>query len=189
MEYIMVTGYGESLERNTTTDEMVVYGPVQDTTDALADWTLISSTNTKCYNKKAKGCKISDPSRCRIVLINANLFVDNVKLLHNNGNFHISAQELKHQVKQDYILWGRVLWLSGGLLEFNKRTYTIILWRFAPNWKTLVTPKENIGGGSLTINVNREGILLEYTDAADTLKMMGVHQAGNKQSNIEHTHL
>eukprot|EP00957_Ditylum_brightwellii_P073361 5575497-Ditylum_brightwellii.AAC.1 len=49
------------------------------------------------YNKKAKRCTLSDPSRCRVVSRNANICVDDVKLLHNNDDSHISAQELKHQ--------------------------------------------------------------------------------------------
>ena len=136
----MITGFGESADTNKSTEDNTIFGPSQGAADAPADWTLISTSNTKVYNKKAKGCSIADPPKRRVLKRNADLFVDDMKLLHNSERFNISSNELKHQIQHDSTLWGRILWISGGLLEFDKSTYTIILWRFQPNGAPEITP-------------------------------------------------
>eukprot|EP00957_Ditylum_brightwellii_P167853 12777647-Ditylum_brightwellii.AAC.1 len=42
---------------------------------------------------------------------------------------------LMQQVKHDTEYWGRLLWITGGLLEFLKSSYFIVVWTFTSEGK------------------------------------------------------
>eukprot|EP00957_Ditylum_brightwellii_P005330 406567-Ditylum_brightwellii.AAC.2 len=50
--------------------------------------------------------------------------------MHTTDNFDEPADSLMQQVKHDTELWGRLLWITSGLLEFLKISYFIIMWTF-----------------------------------------------------------
>eukprot|EP00957_Ditylum_brightwellii_P178542 13600007-Ditylum_brightwellii.AAC.1 len=58
------------------------------------------------------------------------MFVDDNALMHNTDNFDESVTNLMQQVKHDTEYWGRLLWINGGLLEFLKSSYFIVVWTF-----------------------------------------------------------
>eukprot|EP00957_Ditylum_brightwellii_P026389 1996086-Ditylum_brightwellii.AAC.1 len=77
------------------------------------------------------------------VQCNEDTFVDNATLLHNNGNkFNNSAQQLMNHIQHDAEIWGQLLWVTGGLLEFFKSTYFLLTWKFAASGKPYIGPEE-----------------------------------------------
>eukprot|EP00957_Ditylum_brightwellii_P069803 5300567-Ditylum_brightwellii.AAC.1 len=63
------------------------------------------------------------------------MFVNDNTLMHNTDNFDESATNLMQQVKHDTECWGRLLWITGGLLEFLKNSYFIVVWTFTTEGK------------------------------------------------------
>eukprot|EP00957_Ditylum_brightwellii_P038816 2933655-Ditylum_brightwellii.AAC.1 len=51
------------------------------------------------------------------------------------------------QVKYDTEHWGRLVWITGGLLEFLKSSYFIVVWTFTTEGKpeiSLELPENNV---------------------------------------------
>eukprot|EP00957_Ditylum_brightwellii_P163290 12433625-Ditylum_brightwellii.AAC.1 len=63
------------------------------------------------------------------------MFVDDNTLMHNTNNFDEPATNLMQQVKYDTKYWGRLLWITRGLLEFLKSSYFIVVWTFTTERK------------------------------------------------------
>eukprot|EP00957_Ditylum_brightwellii_P003691 279784-Ditylum_brightwellii.AAC.1 len=50
--------------------------------------------------------------------------------MHNNGQSNTTAVKLMEFVDHDINLWDGLLWLTGGLLERHKTTYSLMVWKF-----------------------------------------------------------
>eukprot|EP00957_Ditylum_brightwellii_P081736 6218010-Ditylum_brightwellii.AAC.1 len=120
LRYTLTTAYGEATTQNWHNFIVAVFGIGQAATDGPSGWVFISDIILKCYAKLAKGCSIYDPGKEEIIPSDADMFVDDNTLMHNTGNFDKPATNLMQQVKYDTKYWGRLLWITGGLLEFLK---------------------------------------------------------------------
>eukprot|EP00957_Ditylum_brightwellii_P160111 12188082-Ditylum_brightwellii.AAC.1 len=63
------------------------------------------------------------------------MFVDDNTLMHNTPCPSTSAEDLMENVQHEVKLWGRLLWLTGGLLEFLKSSYFLVIWKFTAEGK------------------------------------------------------
>eukprot|EP00957_Ditylum_brightwellii_P078858 5996555-Ditylum_brightwellii.AAC.1 len=63
------------------------------------------------------------------------MFVDDNTLMHNHEQHNAPVDTLLTQIQHDAELWGRLLWIMGGLLEFLKSSYFIVIWAFKPDGK------------------------------------------------------
>eukprot|EP00957_Ditylum_brightwellii_P131514 10031249-Ditylum_brightwellii.AAC.1 len=64
----------------------------------------------KCYGRSAEGCTITDPPKTISIPGNADMFVNDNTLMHNNSALNSSAIQLMQMVQHDSKLWGRLLW-------------------------------------------------------------------------------
>eukprot|EP00957_Ditylum_brightwellii_P142482 10855414-Ditylum_brightwellii.AAC.1 len=112
--------YCEATTQNWHTFIVAVFGIGQGATDGPSGWVFINGIILKCYATLAKGCKIYDPGKEEIIPSDVDMFVDDNTLMHNTNNFAEPAANLMQQVKHDTKRWGRLLWTTGGLLEFLK---------------------------------------------------------------------
>eukprot|EP00957_Ditylum_brightwellii_P093223 7098522-Ditylum_brightwellii.AAC.1 len=128
----MPTSYGLSEHTNWYDIIAPVFGIGQGAFNGPPGWGTIINIVLKVYTKLAKGCTIKHIQNQGVVSLktNADTFVDEATLLHNNHKFNASAQELMTQVKHDASIWSRLLWVTGGLLEFKKSSYFLMIWNF-----------------------------------------------------------
>eukprot|EP00957_Ditylum_brightwellii_P120717 9207483-Ditylum_brightwellii.AAC.1 len=62
LEYQFLTVYGPSKEKNYHSVQHLVHGVGQGLTDGLPKWTCTVNSALLCYNKKAKGSLLKDPT-------------------------------------------------------------------------------------------------------------------------------
>eukprot|EP00957_Ditylum_brightwellii_P114288 8713586-Ditylum_brightwellii.AAC.1 len=60
------------------------------------------------------------------------MIVDYATLNHTD-EFNISLEELMTQINSEVSIWGQYLGDTGGLLEFTKTKYNMLIWNFKPN--------------------------------------------------------
>eukprot|EP00957_Ditylum_brightwellii_P063515 4820966-Ditylum_brightwellii.AAC.1 len=75
------------------------------------------------------------------------MFVDDNTLMHNTNNFTELAPNLMQRVEHDTERWGMLLWTIGGLLEFLKSSYFIVVWKFTAEEKPEISselPENNV---------------------------------------------
>eukprot|EP00957_Ditylum_brightwellii_P209307 15361161-Ditylum_brightwellii.AAC.1 len=131
MRYHTVTAKRISNKTNSHRNKNPSWGSGQGVCDSPVKWGLTSNTIIKCYNKWAIGRKIQDPSRKVQKKRNNAMLVDNASLFHNLMKiFTACAHMIMSIVSCNVTLWGRYLWISGGLLEYNKTQYCIMIWGF-----------------------------------------------------------
>eukprot|EP00957_Ditylum_brightwellii_P177734 13538757-Ditylum_brightwellii.AAC.1 len=61
------------------------------------------------------------------------MFVDDKKLLHNDGQMDISAIDLMSTVTHDLSLWDNYVRVTGGMIERLKTSYGLLTWKFSPS--------------------------------------------------------
>lgn len=76
--------YGRSKQTNQHTKQNLVYGIGQGTTNGPSGWTCISDIILKYYHKTCNDCKIEAPKREVSISANADMFVNDNTLMHNN---------------------------------------------------------------------------------------------------------
>eukprot|EP00957_Ditylum_brightwellii_P021030 1585033-Ditylum_brightwellii.AAC.1 len=118
-------------------------GTGQGSTDGPPGWVRISDIILKVYHHMCKRCKFKDPAQITPVQCNADMFVDDATLLHNN-KFDTLALQLIQQIQHDAEIWGRMLWVSGGLLELLKSSYFLLIWAFDKSGKLWIVPEEDL---------------------------------------------
>eukprot|EP00957_Ditylum_brightwellii_P034464 2613980-Ditylum_brightwellii.AAC.1 len=91
------------------------------------------------------GCTFICPEQKISAKVNADMFVDDATLLHNAIVFNTTAIQLMEQIKHDSKLWDGLVWSAGGLLEFRKSTYFLVICVFtsAPPSKPSQTSRHN----------------------------------------------
>eukprot|EP00957_Ditylum_brightwellii_P080063 6089275-Ditylum_brightwellii.AAC.1 len=111
------------------------------------------------------------------VQCNADMFVDDTTLLHNN-NFNTPAQQLMQQIQRNIEIWSILLWASGGLLEFLKSSYFLLIWTFAKSGKLQTVPKEDLPPNTVYItDAHGNTAVLTQVRERDCIKMLGVYMA------------
>eukprot|EP00957_Ditylum_brightwellii_P146590 11159753-Ditylum_brightwellii.AAC.1 len=76
------------------------------------------------------GCQMTDPTKAIKVKCNTDMFMDDTTLMHSD-KLTIQATQLIQHMQHNANVWGRLLWTSGGLLEFLKSSYFHVIWTFA----------------------------------------------------------
>eukprot|EP00957_Ditylum_brightwellii_P087558 6665626-Ditylum_brightwellii.AAC.1 len=67
------------------------------------------------------------------------MFVDDNTLMHNTTSRDATAPDLMQNVQHDAELWGWLLWVTGGLLEFLKSSYFLVIWQFSKEGKPSIS--------------------------------------------------
>eukprot|EP00957_Ditylum_brightwellii_P067791 5145549-Ditylum_brightwellii.AAC.1 len=125
------------------------------------------------------------------VQCNADMFVDNATLLYINSNkFNILAQQLMNPIQHDTEIWGRLLWATGGLVDFLKSTYFLLIWKFAASGKPYIVLKEELPLDKVTVT-DANGNITKLTRVTERqgIKMLGVFQAAMLEENDEFNYL
>eukprot|EP00957_Ditylum_brightwellii_P061698 4681819-Ditylum_brightwellii.AAC.1 len=73
---------------------------------------------------------MQDPTREIKIKCNADMFVDDAPLLHNDKRLDADAITLMAHIQHDAETWGQLLWASGRLLELAKSTYFLVILSF-----------------------------------------------------------
>eukprot|EP00957_Ditylum_brightwellii_P141336 10769212-Ditylum_brightwellii.AAC.1 len=156
MKYYMITALGKSTLINYFGCLASVYGIGQGSTAGPPGWTLISNINLKVYHWMCKGCAIANSAQKMKVQCNTDMFVDDVTLLHNNGNkFITSAQQLMNHIQHDSEIWGRLLW-------------------FAASGKPYIVPEELLSPNKVTVtDANVDTTKLIRVTERKGIKMLG----------------
>eukprot|EP00957_Ditylum_brightwellii_P093074 7086746-Ditylum_brightwellii.AAC.1 len=56
--------------------------------------------------------------------------VNDKSLMHNGKKPDTSAKELMSIVTHNLLLWDRYIWITGGLVEWLKTEYSLMVWTF-----------------------------------------------------------
>eukprot|EP00957_Ditylum_brightwellii_P142512 10857663-Ditylum_brightwellii.AAC.1 len=123
LKYTLTTAFGERPQQNWHKFLAAVFGIRQGSTDGPSGWLFISKLILKCYTRLARGFVIKDPGKDVSVPGHADMFVDDNTLMHNTPTRDATAPDLMQNVQHDAELWGQLLWVTGGLLEFLKSSY------------------------------------------------------------------
>ena len=138
--------------------------------------------------KLAKGCKIKQiqPQGVTSLKTNADAFIDNATLLHNTCKFNTRAQELMLQVQHNASIWSRLLWVTGGLLEFLKSSYFLMIWNFTEEGKPYIVEEKNLPVNNVQL-IDAAGTATKLKRYAPTkgIKMLGSHKAATLQETTE----
>eukprot|EP00957_Ditylum_brightwellii_P098653 7515247-Ditylum_brightwellii.AAC.1 len=95
----MTTAYEISTLFNHFGIVAAVFSVGQGSTDIPSGWTCISDMILKCHHKLCKGCTITDPAQLIMVKSNADMFVDDNKLMHSNQKLSIPTIELMKNIQ------------------------------------------------------------------------------------------
>lgn len=138
IKHQIVTAYRRSKQTNQHTKEALVFEIGQGATDIPSGWICISDIILKCYHKIFKGCKIKDPKENIQINANADMFVDNKMSMHNNEDKGVLSEILMQKIQQDASKWGKLIWITGGLLEFTKNPYFLLIWDFQKSGEPII---------------------------------------------------
>eukprot|EP00957_Ditylum_brightwellii_P211685 15366464-Ditylum_brightwellii.AAC.2 len=169
--------YGPSKEKNYQTAKHPVHGSGPGTTDGPPKWTCTVNTALICYDKKAKGATLSDPTWQICTQQNAKMFVDDNRQMHNNGMRDATAHQLMPFVDHDVNLWDELLWIIGGLLEQSKPTYSLMVWDFEEPGKPFIMPMEKLPANTVKIRCNGTAATLKQTAENKAIRNLGDNQA------------
>eukprot|EP00957_Ditylum_brightwellii_P088417 6734145-Ditylum_brightwellii.AAC.1 len=105
--------------------------------------------------------------------------------MHNSSIYNASANDLMQYVNDDVYLWDNLLWLTSGLLEQSKTTYSLILWQFTMEEMPSLTPMSALPENS--VKLRREGIAMTVKRSLEEKAIwnLGVHLALNLQITTE----
>eukprot|EP00957_Ditylum_brightwellii_P148391 11297609-Ditylum_brightwellii.AAC.1 len=101
----MNTAYGVSTETNQHSKKSPLHGSGQGATEAPPGWGFTLHLCLVQYNKKAYGCKISDPTEAISQVRNGDMFVDGMTAQHNGGQFDLDEIKLMEITHHDINLW------------------------------------------------------------------------------------
>eukprot|EP00957_Ditylum_brightwellii_P076773 5835412-Ditylum_brightwellii.AAC.1 len=86
------------------------------------------------FEESAHGATFVSPDQVHHVLLAILGFVNNANNQVNEFcNSDVAIERLLSLIQQDSQLWSKLLWLSGGLLEFTKCSYHILHFNFKPD--------------------------------------------------------
>eukprot|EP00957_Ditylum_brightwellii_P045489 3448428-Ditylum_brightwellii.AAC.1 len=87
----------------------------------------------------------------------------------------ISLQMLMHCIQHDASLWGRYLWVLGGLLEYKKTKYCMIIWTFNPDGTPNLLPEEQLPTNNIhIIAADKRTTKIKHFDVMEGRRMLGV---------------
>eukprot|EP00957_Ditylum_brightwellii_P055715 4221559-Ditylum_brightwellii.AAC.1 len=175
MKYNMLTAYGLSTQTDSCSPNNPIHGHGQGATCAPPSWNFNSDIILKIYPKEAHGCIIKDSTENISQERDANMFVDNQTMQHNDGKYDNVEKTFMQLVHDDINLWDNLLYVISGLLESMKSGY--VENNGTPRLKKEAHLEEN------TVHLQCEGRKLQVQRYAEDkgIQMLGVHKALNLQ--------
>eukprot|EP00957_Ditylum_brightwellii_P057201 4334467-Ditylum_brightwellii.AAC.1 len=177
LEYQLITAYGPSKKKNYHSEQHPVHDIGKGPTDGPPKWTCTVNTALRCYDKKAKGALIKDPTGRNSTQQTAKMFVDDNKQMHINRVRSASATQLMSYINHDVNLWDELLWITGGLLEKLKTTYSLMVWDFEPSGRPVITPMSKLQENTVKIRCQGIATMLKKTSEDKAIRNSGVSRA------------
>eukprot|EP00957_Ditylum_brightwellii_P083909 6376802-Ditylum_brightwellii.AAC.1 len=105
------------------------------------------------------------------------MFVDDNRQMHNNRIMNASATQLMPYVNHNVNLWDELLWITRGLLEKLKTTYSLMVWDFESSGRPVITPMLKLPEN--TAKIRHQGIVTmpKRTSKDKTIRNLGVSRA------------
>eukprot|EP00957_Ditylum_brightwellii_P114600 8738777-Ditylum_brightwellii.AAC.1 len=109
---------------------------------------------------------------------NADIFVNDNTLMHNDPQGDVTPHTLMTNIQHNAETWSRLLWVSGGFLEFLKSTYFLLIWAFAASGQPMIIPKEDLPTNVVQLtDANSNSTVLHRVSASKGIKMLGIYKA------------
>eukprot|EP00957_Ditylum_brightwellii_P075098 5706262-Ditylum_brightwellii.AAC.1 len=87
-------------------------------------------------------------------------------------------------------MWGRLIWTTGGLLEFTKSYYFLLAWMFTPEGHPMVVKEKDLPFNTVEVtNVKGTSTKLARVSAGKEVKMLGIHKAATLDKTTEYQYL
>eukprot|EP00957_Ditylum_brightwellii_P189308 14409275-Ditylum_brightwellii.AAC.1 len=96
-----------------------------------------------------------------------------VRQMHNDGMRDVTAHQLMSFVDHDVNLWDELLWITGGLLECLKTTYSLMVWDFEESGKPFITPMEELPANTVKIRCNGIATTMKQTAENKAIRNLG----------------
>eukprot|EP00957_Ditylum_brightwellii_P014083 1062309-Ditylum_brightwellii.AAC.1 len=185
LECNMLTAYRPPQQTNFNSEEHPIHGMGQGSCNAPSKWTCTVNPCLKLYNKRAKGCKLKDPTYQLTGKNRAKIYADDNKTMHNNSVYNANANDLMQYVDKDINLWDNLLWLTGGLLEILKTMHSFMGWQFTMEGILSLTLMAALPENYMKLR--REGIAttIKRSLEENAIWNLGVHLALNLQITTE----
>eukprot|EP00957_Ditylum_brightwellii_P110473 8425154-Ditylum_brightwellii.AAC.1 len=79
------------------------------------------------------------------------MFVNNKHLVHTGKKPDTSTKELMSIVTQNLSLWDHYIWITGGLIEWLKTEYSLMVWTFKSTGAPQLTPEHKLPPNTVVI--------------------------------------
>jgi hypothetical protein len=93
---------------------------------------------------------------------------------------------------QDISRWAKLLWTSGGAINFDKTSYSMLIWRFKDNGIAKLTPEKDLPRNSGKISnptKTSENHTIKRKCVTTSIKTLGVFKAADLSQKDEYEHL
>lgn len=190
LTYYIVTAFGTSERTNKHSKDSQFLGPGQGATDAPFGWGMISTMIIRAYNKRARGGRLADPTGKIKWKRKADMFVDDSYLYHILGLL-LSAALLMAAITHDLSLWAKLLWVSGGAINFQKSFYTILVWRFKPDGQAYLLKNPDLPPNNVSITnpTSKQTSIIKRICVSKAKKTLGVMKSADLQQTAEYENL
>jgi hypothetical protein len=191
LSYFIVTAFGISALFNQHSNESQFLGPGQGATDAPFAWGAVSTMLIRAYNKRAHGGKLNDPTGKITWKRAIDMFVDDAYLFHILRML-MGATVLMQRISHDLSLWAKLLWVSGGAINFEKSFYSILIWKFTPEGHAYLLKNEELPPNKVQVpnpNDETQHRKIKRTCISKASKTLGVMKAADLNQSAEYTKL
>ena len=142
MQFKLRTALGDSEQHYCHSPDNPIHGVGQGGTASPALWLLVSSILFDCYQEKASGMKLSDPTHQYNLQQWLEAIIDNTSIF-TNVDKNETIETLVRTLEQDAQYWENLLSVSGGCLELSKCFYYVLAWTFTAKGDMVpLTPEE-----------------------------------------------
>jgi hypothetical protein len=191
LTYFIVTAFGTSTLYNQHSDDSQFLGPGQGATDAPFAWGVVSTMLIRAYNKRAHGGTLADPTGEITWKRAIDMFVDDAYLFHILQML-MGARRLMQNISHDIALWAKLLWASGGAINFQKSFYSILIWKFTPDGHAYLLKNTELP--SNTVQVPNPGDETKHRTikrvcVSEASKTLGVMKAADLTQTAEYKNL
>lgn len=125
MKFRLCKAMGDSAAYYCHQENTPIHGVGQGGTASLAFWLLVSSALFDCYQRKAKGMTMSNPTGSINLRQWLEALVDDTSVFTNTPEFE-SLPHLVQHLEKDAQYWEHLLSVSGGCLELSKCFYYLL---------------------------------------------------------------
>eukprot|EP00957_Ditylum_brightwellii_P204501 15339551-Ditylum_brightwellii.AAC.1 len=125
-----------------------------------------------------KGSTMRNPSGTIIVPRDVDMTVDDATLNHTD-EFNTSLEKLMTQINSKVSTWGQYLGDTGGLLEFTKAKYNMLIWNFEPNRRIYIEKGETLPDNKVFVKDSTgKRTEIQRVEGNTALRMLGAQKAG-----------